>query len=122
MQYLNIKYGIPFWIPRKLGDRFKDIIGIKGVKYIKGSGFVVENMEALESMNKILVKMGLILKPIIQCYICGTEINCDECEFKGTCHRAVTHCICKNCFSQKEMIHRYLTRQSQVIRRIISGA
>ena len=121
MQYLNIKYGKLFWIPRRLGDRFKDIVGIKGVKYIKGSGFIIENKEALDSINKILVKMGLILKPIIECYICGAEINCDECEFSRTCHRAVTHCICRTCFAQKGIVNNYLTKQTQVIRRIIGG-
>lgn len=122
MQYLYIKYGTPFWIPRKLGDRFRDIVGIKGVKYIKRSGFVIENKEALDSINKVLVKMGLILKPIIECYICGTHINCDECEFNRTCHKAVSHCICRNCFAQRELVNNYLMKQSQVIRRIIGKA
>jgi len=119
MQYMNIKYGVPFWIPRRLGDKFRDIISIKGVKYIKGSGFVIENKEALDSVNKILVKMGLILKPTINCYICGVEINCDECEFNRTCHRAVQHCICKVCFIKEDLVNRYLIKQSQEVSRLM---
>ncbi len=119
MQYMNIKYGTPFRIPRRLGDRFKDIVSIRGVKYIKGTGFIIENKEALDSINKILVKMGLILKPLINCYICGGNVDCDECTFNKSCHKAVTHCICKTCFQQRDLVNIYISKQTQMIRRLI---
>ncbi len=120
MQYMNIRYGVPFRIPRRLGDRFKEIVSIKGVNYIRGSGFIVENKEALDSMNKILVKMGLILKPTITCYICGSEINCDECPYNKSCHKAVTHCICKVCFTKTNLVKEYMDKQKREINLIIS--
>lgn len=115
VQHMKIKYGIPFSIPRRLGTRFKDVVSIKGVKYIKRKGFVVENKAALDSLNRILVKMGLILSPQLECFICKKEVDCEKCFFKTYCRKDTKTCICQNCLERPDLVKRYSDIQRELL-------
>ena len=111
IQYMKISYGVPFKIPRKLGNLFKEIVKIKGVKYIKQQGFVIEDKSSLDAVNRILIKMGLVLVPKIYCYVCGGEVDCENCEFKDICKKDVKYCICKKCLSSHDIVKKYAEKQ-----------
>ncbi len=115
VQYLKIEYGKPFKIPRRLGDLFKDIVKIKGVSYVRQAGFVVEDKAALDALNRILVRLGLILLPVVKCYICGGYVDCESCEFKKICKQDVRYCICSKCMSKKTLVADYLNKQRRLI-------
>ena len=119
VQYIKVSYGVPFKIPRKLGELFKEIVKIKGVKYIKQQGFVVEDKLSLDSINRILIKMGLVLLPKIQCYICGNDVKCEECEFKDICKQDVKYCICEKCLSNQNIVNMYIEKQRAALFELI---
>lgn len=107
VQYMKIYYGQPFKIPRRLGDRFKEVVGIRGVRYVRQKGFVVSDKAALDAVNRILVKMGLILVPTINCFICGKDVGCEECEYRDVCKRAVVTCLCAECMNAEDFVKKY---------------
>lgn len=116
---MRIKYNKPFHIPRRLGDKFRVIVGIKGVRYIKGKGFIVKDKSSIDAMNKILAKMGLILLPTIICYICGGDIACEECESRAFCKQNVLYCICNECFINEYIVNRYFSIHKNKIEDLI---
>ncbi len=120
-QYMKIYYGKPFQIPRRLGDRFKEIVGIKGVRYIRQKGFVVSDKAALDAMNRILIKMGLILVPAIDCFICGRDVGCDECEYNDVCKKDVRTCICNICMSSEDIVKKYYDAQRTMLERVFKS-
>lgn len=119
VQYMKIRYGVPFQIPRRLGDRFREIVGIKGVRYIRQQGFVVSDKSALDAMNRILVKMGLILVPDIRCFICGMDVGCDGCSYKDVCKRDAESCICGSCMSRGDIVKRYYDMQRTMLDQVL---
>jgi hypothetical protein len=112
---MKIEFGKPFRIPRRLGDRFKEVVSIRGVKYIRQEGFVVDNKAALDSLNRILIKMGLILVPLIRCFLCGKDIDCDNCNFKDVCRREVSTCICSSCLDDRDVLSKYFDTQKRLL-------
>ena len=115
MQYLKIRYGEPFSIPRRLGDLFKEVVRIKGVDYVKGRGFVVKDYYALSNLNKILARLGLILTPEVKCFLCGQYIDCEKCRFKSSCRRDMTTCICDKCMSEADILKKYVNKQTRYL-------
>ncbi len=117
MQYMRVRYGEPFRIPRRLGDLFKDVVRIDGVDYVRGQGFVVRDYYALVNLNKILLRLGLILTPIVTCAICYTTIDCEKCEFTQVCRKDVNICICGKCASSPDSSEKYRERMENLFLR-----
>jgi len=115
MQYMKIRYGETFSIPRRLGNLFREVVRIKGVEYIKGKGFIVRDYYALSNLNKILARLGLILTPEVRCFICGKYVDCEKCEFRNNCKRDVTICICDDCLNNKNILNIYLAKQNKFL-------
>ena len=111
MQYMRIRYGEPFMIPRRLGKLFKEVVRIKGVDYVKGKGFIVKDYYALSNLNKILSRLGLLLTPEVKCFICGKYIDCETCRFKSNCKREVSTCICDDCLKKENIVEIYILKQ-----------
>ena len=109
MEYQRIRYGEPFQIRRRLGDLFKDIVRIKGVDYERGKGFIVRDYYALSNLNKILIRMGLLLTPEVICYICGKYVDCEKCKFTDVCLKDVPTCICESCLQSEDLSDKYLS-------------
>ncbi len=108
MEYQRIRYGEPFQIRRRLGDLFKDIVRIKGVDYERGKGFIVRDYYALANLNKILIRMGLLLTPIVECAICRNLVDCEECKFGDICLKDVSICLCDRCMNREDVVSEYL--------------
>jgi len=122
MQYMKIRYGEPFSIPRRLGtELFKEVVRIRGIDYVKGKGFIVSDYYALSSLNKILVKLGLILKPEVKCFLCGKNIDCDKCEFSQVCRKNVSTCLCDECISKFSLVSDYISRQKFLLSNVKSS-
>lgn len=116
MQYMKIRYGEPFSIPRRLGtELFKEVVRIRGVNYVKGKGFVVSDYYALSSLNRILARLGLILTPEVKCSICGTDIDCEKCEFKSVCRKNTSTCICIKCLKERDIVEKYIHSQRNIL-------
>ncbi|HIE37295.1 TPA: hypothetical protein EYP83_03915 [Candidatus Geothermarchaeota archaeon] len=109
MEYQTIRYGEPFQIRRRLGNLFKDIVRIKGVEYERGKGFIVRDYYALTNLNKILIRMGLILTPMVKCVICDKNIECEKCSFTDVCLKDVTTCLCDECLYSDDVVEKYLS-------------
>ncbi len=107
MEYQKIRYGEPFQIRRRLGNLFRDIVRIKGVDYERGRGFIVRDYYALSNLNKILIRMGLLLTPEVKCYICGTYVDCEKCPFTDVCLKDVSICICESCLNDENLVEKY---------------
>lgn len=121
VQYMKVKYDVFFQIPRRLGtDIFKEIVKLKGVEYVKGKGFLVKSKDALDGLNKVLIKYGLILIPQINCFICGAEIDCSTCEFRDVCERSVKECICQKCISSTDLLENYAKKSADVLKLALS--
>ncbi|MEM0056874.1 MAG: hypothetical protein QXH96_00100 [Candidatus Geothermarchaeota archaeon] len=122
VQYMKVKYNDFFQIPRKLGtDVFKEIVKLKGVEYVKGKGFLVKGKDALDGLNKVLIRYGLLLVPQINCFICGTEVDCSACEFRDVCERSVKECICQKCISSSNLLENYAKRSIDALNLILSS-
>jgi len=117
MEYQRIRYGEPFQIRRRLGDLFRDIVRIKGVDYERGKGFIVRDYYALANLNKILIRMGLILTPMVECAICHRSVDCEKCNFTDVCLKDVSICLCDECLSSEDVVSRYLSVSRQSLDR-----
>ncbi len=118
MQVMKIKYGEPFRIPRRLGDLFKDVVRIDGVDYVRGAGFTVRDYYALSNLNKILIRLGLVLLPMVTCTICGRDVDCEECEYTDVCRKDVNLCLCRECTYSENVVDKY---RLSVRKRVFKG-
>lgn len=109
MEYQTIRYGEPFQIRRRLGNLFRDIVRIKGVEYGRGRGFIVRDYYALSNLNKILIRMGLILTPMVKCVICNKNLECESCSFADVCLKDVSTCLCDECLYSEDIVEKYLS-------------
>lgn len=122
MQYMKIRYGEPFSIPRRLGtELFKEVVRIKGVDYVKGKGFIVADYYALSSLNRILVKLGLILTPEVKCYLCNRPVDCDKCRFRNVCKKNTNYCICDQCLEKEDLADKYIEKQRMMLSSFINS-
>ena len=122
MQYMKIRYGEPFSIPRRLGSElFKEVVRIRGVNYVKGKGFIVSDYYALSSLNHILIKLGLILTPEVKCIVCGKNIDCESCKFKTVCKKNTKVCICDECLNRNDIVDKYINIQRERLNTIIKS-
>jgi len=119
MEYQKIRYGEPFQIRRRLGDLFRDIVRIKGVSYERGKGFIVSDYYALSNLNKILIRMGLLLTPEVKCFICGAYVDCEKCTYTEVCLKDVSTCICDKCIGEENLDKNYYIKSQNYVSKYV---
>ena len=110
---MKIKLESWTWLPRLGTDAFRELMRI-GVKYEKKRGFYIPAAVDLQSVANIIG--SATGKPVIfifNCYICGKETDCLECEYKWACRIETTsgRCICSECARSSD-IKKYFSRFS----------
>ena len=75
-----------------------------GVKYESGKGFLITPEADIERVKHIIsgALRGAPVEIIHECWFCGKEITCRECEYYPVCsiEEASPPCICRECLDK----------------------
>lgn len=101
---IKIKLGKWTRLPRLGGNAFKDLMR-SGVRYESGRGFLVDTNADLKKVRYIIsgALNGAPVEFIFNCMVCGREVSCRDCSYRGVCSiEDSSHmCLCEKCLRER---------------------
>jgi hypothetical protein len=122
---IRVSVGQPFSLPRLGKELFKELMRYR-LRYERGS-FYVDEKTFIKGVNDVLARVGLAIEVVEaaetglrdapkECFICGVQVLCHECEFEGTCRgRETTYCLCERHCNRKEDYDKYVAKARQLL-------
>ena len=111
---MRIKLETWTWLPRLGTSAFRELMRI-GVKYEKGKGFFIPAFIDLQEVASIIGSAtGKPVTFVFNCYLCGRETDCLECDYKWACRIETNggRCICSDC-SRSSNVKKYFEKWSK---------
>ena len=116
---MRIIIGERFRLPQVEGDIFKSLVKEGGLQYDKTKGYLASSKTDLGLVKSILenaLKDEVLV--MLNCFICGTSIDCEECKYNDACQssKIFQSCICNDCDIKEEVSNIYSMRFTELVR------
>ena len=109
---LRVRPHKAFRLPFLGRNAFKQLMEAGLVYDGKKRCFFVDLLTDLSRVNAVLREnLGWEMEEEVGCVVCGEEVYCNSCLFKG-CVQVGYTCICLKCMERKDLFHEYVRAQN----------